>query len=192
MEIPPICSHAQQLSTPCRSGGFGYDHSIWGSMLVPVVADLDPTRSGKPTALPCNLRAEALIKSQLPPDCAVDNSNQSPHKMDSDLYPHRGFMLDTGRKFFPVQAILSLLTVLHQYNFNIFHWHIYDAESFPLQLPADPGLTNVSMAHSHTSDYYTHRDIQNVISHAQNLGILVYPETDMPGHCDIWSVTRQC
>lgn len=95
-------------------------------------------------------------------------------------------MLDTGRKFFPVQAILELLTVLHQYNFNIFHWHIYDAESFPIYWPEGRELTDVSMKHSHTSDYYTASDIQSVVSHAQRLGILVYPETDMPGHSDIW------
>ncbi|KAL5373694.1 hypothetical protein DPSP01_012493 [Paraphaeosphaeria sporulosa] len=108
--------------------------------------------------------------------------------MESDLYPHRGFMLDTGRKFFPVEAILDLLTVLHQYNFNVFHWHIYDAESFPIHWPADRGLTNASQAHSHTSRHYTPGDIQSVISHAQRLGIMVYPETDMPGHSDIWGI----
>jgi hexosaminidase len=110
--------------------------------------------------------------------------------MDSDLYPHRGFMLDTGRKFFPVETILDLLTVLQQYNFNVFHWHIYDAESFPLHWPADRSLTDTSIEHSHTSKYYTSEDIQSVISHAQRLGILVYPETDMPGHSDIWYVIQ--
>ena len=112
--------------------------------------------------------------------------------MDSDLYPHRGFMLDTGRKFFPVQAILDLLVVLHRYNFNIFHWHIYDAESFPLWWPADGCLTKASMEYHHTSNYYTPEDIQSVISLAQSLGILVYPETDMPGHSDIWYVVGSC
>ncbi|KAJ5378026.1 glycoside hydrolase [Penicillium cataractarum] len=111
--------------------------------------------------------------------------------MDSDLYPHRGFMLDTGRKFFPVQAILDLLVVLHQYNFNVFHWHIYDAESFPLWWPADGGLTKASMEYHHTSNSYTPEDIQSVISHAQSLGILVYPETDMPGHSDIWGIWKK-
>jgi hexosaminidase len=106
--------------------------------------------------------------------------------MESDLYPHRGFMLDTGRKFFPVQAILDLLTVLQQNNFNVFHWHICDAESFPIHWPADRGLTNASKEHGHTDSHYSAEDIQRVIAHAQRLGILVYPETDMPGHCDIW------
>jgi|SRR5687767_3138777 hexosaminidase len=109
--------------------------------------------------------------------------------MASDLYPHRGFLLDTGRKFFPVKAILHLLTLLHQYNFNVFHWHIYDAESFPLLWPADGGLTNASIKFSDTHTYYTPSDIKNVVSYAKNLGILVYPETDMPGHSDIWYVT---
>ncbi|KAB8271014.1 glycoside hydrolase superfamily [Aspergillus minisclerotigenes] len=83
-----------------------------------------------------------------------------------ESYPHRGFMLDTGRKFFPVRAILDLLTVLHEHHFNVFHWHIYDAESFPLLWPADGGLTD-------------------------KLGILVYPETDMPGHSDIWGLWKK-
>lgn len=100
-------------------------------------------------------------------------------------------MLDTGRKYFPVVVILDLLTVLSQYNFNIFHWHIYDSESFPLHWPADLGLTNVSTAQSHTNQYYSPEDIRSVIEHAQRLGILVYPETDVPGHSDIWLVHVQ-
>ncbi|KAK0387334.1 hypothetical protein NLU13_5647 [Sarocladium strictum] len=111
--------------------------------------------------------------------------------MASDLYPHRGFMMDTGRKFFPVKAILHLLTLLHQYNFNVFHWHIYDAESFPLLWPADGGLTNASIKFSDTHTYYIPRDIKNVVSYAKNLGISVYPETDMPGHSDIWGYWRK-
>ena len=99
-------------------------------------------------------------------------------------------MLDTGRKFFPVQTIIDLLTVLNKYNFNVFHWHIYDAESFPLHWPIDRGLTDVSIQKSHTTKYYTLLDIQNVIMHAQRLHIHVYPETNMPGHSDIWYVSE--
>ncbi|KAF4434801.1 Beta-hexosaminidase subunit A1 [Fusarium austroafricanum] len=111
--------------------------------------------------------------------------------MGSNLYAHRGFMLDTGRKFFPVKAILHLLTLLHQYNFNVFHWHIYDAESFPLYFPADGGLTNASIKYSQTHTYYTSDDIHSVVSHAESLGIHVYPETDMPGHSDIWGLWKR-
>ncbi|KAG4295305.1 hypothetical protein FPRO06_01889 [Fusarium proliferatum] len=111
--------------------------------------------------------------------------------MASNLYPHRGFMLDTGRKFFPVKAILHLLTLLHQYNFNVFHWHIYDAESFPLLWPGGEGLTNASVKYSQTHTYYTPSDIQSIVSYAENLGIMVYPETDMPGHSDIWGIWKK-
>lgn len=97
-------------------------------------------------------------------------------------------MLDTGRKFFPVEAIVNLLKLLHQYNFNIFHWHIYDAESFPLLWPADGELTKVSEKYSHSLEYYSPEDIGYIVKYARNLGIRVYPETDMPGHCDIWYV----
>ncbi|PVH91957.1 glycoside hydrolase family 20 protein [Periconia macrospinosa] len=109
-----------------------------------------------------------------------------------DLYPHRGFMLDTGRKFFPVEAILSLLTVLHQYNFNVFHWHIYDAESFPVHWPEEGlGLTNVSLRHGCSARCYSPGDIARVVEWGRRLGVLVYPETDVPGHCDIWGLWKK-
>jgi hexosaminidase len=106
--------------------------------------------------------------------------------MDSDLYPHRGFMLDMGRRFFPVQAILELLTVLHEYNLTVFSLAYIRCKKFPSFWPADSGLTKTSMEYHHTSNYYTSEDIQSVFSYAQSVGILVYPETDMPGHSDIW------
>ncbi|KAF4986597.1 hypothetical protein FGRMN_10765 [Fusarium graminum] len=102
-----------------------------------------------------------------------------------------GFMLDTGRKFFPVKAILHLLAILQQYNYNVFHWHIYDAESFPILWPAYQGLTDTSVEYSDTDTYYTFKDIQNVVKYGQSLGINVYPETDMPGHADIFGVWRK-
>ncbi|RGP81364.1 beta-hexosaminidase 2 [Fusarium longipes] len=111
--------------------------------------------------------------------------------MATELYPHRGFMLDTGRKFFPVKVILQMLAMLHQYNFNNFHWHIYDAESFPIMWPENMGLTNASIKYSHTSSYYTFKDIEDVVLYGRNLGINVYPETDIPGHADIFGVWRK-
>ncbi|KAI8939812.1 hypothetical protein NX059_003550 [Plenodomus lindquistii] len=110
--------------------------------------------------------------------------------MSLEMYPHRGFMLDTGRKFFPLQAILELLSVLSRYKYNVFHWHIYDSESFPMWFPADGGLTNVSMAYSHTPRYYTAKDIETVVLQGKRQGITVYPETEMPGHSDIWGLWK--
>jgi len=114
-----------------------------------------------------------------------------PTTMAFDLYPHRGFMLDTGRKFFAVQTILDLLDKLHENNFNVFHWHLHDSQSFPFPFPADLGLTNASIRHSHTREYYSQTDIQNVVAHGKQLGIMVYPETDVPGHSDIWGLWKE-
>lgn len=106
--------------------------------------------------------------------------------MSHNLYAHRGFMLDTGRKYFSVSTIIALLNILHQNNYNIFHWHIIDADCFPVYWPGGIGLTNTSVQQSPCHSYYTQHDIHQIVTHGKTLDITVYPETDMPGHCDIW------
>ena len=47
---------------------------------------------------------------------------------------HRGFMLDTARAFYQIQTIEKLLDSMMISKFNVFHWHITDSESFPLEI----------------------------------------------------------
>ena len=60
---------------------------------------------------------------------------------DYPRYPYRGFMLDTARRYYSVDFILSLLDAMAVAKFNVFHWHIVDDESFPLELKSFPNLT---------------------------------------------------
>lgn len=53
---------------------------------------------------------------------------------DAPRYPYRGLMLDTARRYYSVEVILQILDAMHIAKFNVFHWHLVEDESFPLEL----------------------------------------------------------
>jgi hexosaminidase len=69
------------------------------------------------------------------------------------------------------------------FQFNNFHWHVVDAQSFPLVLP---GFEDLSRKGAYAPDQiYTPKDVSDVISYAAARGISVMPEIDTPGHTQI-------
>ncbi|KAH8556552.1 putative beta-N-acetylhexosaminidase naga [Umbelopsis sp. PMI_123] len=98
---------------------------------------------------------------------------------DSPKYTHRGIMLDTGRNFIPVKAILRQIDALAWAKLNVFHWHIDDAQSWPIHINAHPEMTKDAYS---SKDVYSHADVKKVISYARARGVRVIPEIDMPGH----------
>lgn len=49
-------------------------------------------------------------------------------------------MLDTSRHYYPPKTIKEILDVMASAKFNVFHWHIIDDDSFPLDIPQYPNL----------------------------------------------------
>lgn len=60
--------------------------------------------------------------------------------VDEPVYPHRGFMLDTSRNYFPLSAIKRTIDAMGHSKLNVFHWHATDSHSFPLHLPSAPQM----------------------------------------------------
>uniref|UniRef100_A0A0E0NRP2 Beta-hexosaminidase n=1 Tax=Oryza rufipogon TaxID=4529 RepID=A0A0E0NRP2_ORYRU len=97
---------------------------------------------------------------------------------DRPHFTHRGILLDTARNFYPVRDILHTLRAMAFNKLNVFHWHITDAQSFPIVLPTVPNLAN-SGSYSPTMRY-TENDVRHIVSFAASFGIRVIPEIDMP------------
>lgn len=104
---------------------------------------------------------------------------------DAPRFAHRGLLLDTARSFYSVSSILKLLDTMSWTKLNVFHWHIVDSQSFPLQSDVLPDLAKKG-AYNEAS-VYTKEDVQRIIDFAFERGIRVILEIDTPGHTYIWS-----
>ncbi|KAM3365182.1 hypothetical protein ACQJBY_015126 [Aegilops geniculata] len=104
---------------------------------------------------------------------------------DKPLYQHRGLMLDTGRTYFPVVDILRTIDTMAANKMNVFHWHITDSQSFPIELPSEPMLAEMG---AYGEDMrYTVKDVQRIVEFAMSRGVRVVPEIDAPGHTASWA-----
>ncbi|KAJ1953308.1 Glucosamine-6-phosphate isomerase (Glucosamine-6-phosphate deaminase) (GNPDA) (GlcN6P deaminase), partial [Linderina pennispora] len=99
---------------------------------------------------------------------------------DRPVFRHRGILLDTSRNYFPVKDILRTLDAMSYNKLNVFHWHIVDAQSWPVESKTFPQLT-ANGAYGPNMQY-SYADVQNIIRYAKDRGIRVIPEFDVPGH----------
>lgn len=68
---------------------------------------------------------------------------------DHPAFKHRGFLLDTSRNFFPIEDIKRTIDGLAAAKMNVFHWHVTDSHSFPLESYRVPQLTRYLFSHTH-------------------------------------------
>ncbi len=103
---------------------------------------------------------------------------------DYPRFPWRGLMIDACRHFMPVDVIKRNLDGMAVVKMNAFHWHLSDDQGFRVECKAFPKLTEMG------SDglFYTQEQIKEIIKYADDRGIRVVPEFDLPGHSTSWFV----
>lgn len=128
-----------------------------------------------------------------------DNSLSIPYVKiaDTPRFKYRGMMLDCARHFHPLDRVKRLINHLAHYKFNTFHWHLTDDEGWRLEIKAFPQLTHVGAyrgtgtpiepQYSHLNSvyggYYSQEQVKEIVAYANERGITVIPEIDIPGHC---------
>jgi len=97
---------------------------------------------------------------------------------DVPRFPWRGLMLDVSRHFMPVDVIKRNLDAMAFVKLNVLHWHLSDDQGFRVEVKSLPNL------HERASDgmYYTQDQIRDIVMYADERGIRVVPEFDVPGH----------
>ena len=105
--------------------------------------------------------------------------------IDSPMYVHRGLMLDTGRRFHPVDLVKSMLDAMAMVKLNVLHFHLSDQCRFAVESTRFPALTaNLTGLQS---GHYTQDDVRQIVAYAADRGIRVIPEFDVPGHTGGWA-----
>ncbi|KAL6241400.1 woronin body major protein [Rhinocladiella similis] len=99
--------------------------------------------------------------------------------IDHPNYPYRGAMIDTGRNFISLPKIREQIDGLALSKMNVLHWHMADAQSWPVQMQVYPEMTEGAYS---PRDTYSHNDIRDMVAYARARGVRIIPEIDMPGH----------
>lgn len=104
-------------------------------------------------------------------------------------YGIRGFMLDCGRKYIPMNMLRDYVKIMAYYKMNTFQIHLNDNAfprffnhdwnktyaAFRLECETFPGLTA-------RDGYYTKKDFIDLQLLADSLGVEIIPEIDVPAH----------
>jgi hexosaminidase len=101
---------------------------------------------------------------------------------DAPRFPWRGLLMDVSRHFMPVEVILRNLDAMAAVKLNVLHWHLTDDQGFRIECKTFPRL------HEKGSDgyYYTQEQVKEIIRYAEDRGIRVIPEFDVPAHTGSW------
>ncbi len=115
---------------------------------------------------------------------------------DSPRFAYRGVLIDEARHFFGKDEIKRVLNVMSAYKLNRLHWHISDDQGWRIEIKKYPRLTEVGGWRDGTQigrdrnsndgirygGFYTQDEIREIVAYAENLGITIIPEIDLPGH----------
>lgn len=99
---------------------------------------------------------------------------------DRPVYKHRGFLLDSSRHFIPMADVKRMIDGMAATKMNVFHWHVTDSQSFPLESSRVPQFTRYG-AYS-ANEIYTTEEVRDLINYAKVRGVRVVIEIDAPAH----------
>ncbi|MCP4882319.1 MAG: family 20 glycosylhydrolase [Flavobacteriales bacterium] len=97
---------------------------------------------------------------------------------DEPRFVWRGLMMDVARHFMPIDVVKRNIDAMALVKLNVFHWHLSDDQGFRVETKTLPEL------YQKASDglYYTKSDVKEIVKYANDRGIRVVPEFDVPGH----------
>jgi hexosaminidase len=120
---------------------------------------------------------------------------------DQPAFGWRAYMLDESRHFHGKLIVKNLLDEMARLKLNTFHWHLVDDPAWRMEIKKYPLLTEVSskgdwthmnknitparwdsLYNKRSGQYYTHEEIREIVSYADERGIRIIPEIEVPGH----------
>jgi hexosaminidase len=101
---------------------------------------------------------------------------------DQPRFPWRGLLIDVSRHFIPLDVLKRNVDGMAAVKMNVLHWHLSDDQGFRVESKKFPKLQEMGSE----GMFYTQAEIREFIAYAQDRGIRVVPEFDIPGHSRSW------
>ena len=97
---------------------------------------------------------------------------------DTPRFAWRGLMLDVARHFLTVDTLKRNLDAMELVKMNVLELHLSDAEGFRVESKVYPKLQQLGSS----GEFYTQKEVRELVAYARDRGIRVIPEIEMPGH----------
>jgi len=147
-----------------------------------------------------NLQQWLYYYTDIAPFLFPDQTTYPLECMSIKDYPenaYRGMHLDIVRHYFRQEHISQLLDMMAIYKFNVLHLHLTDDQGWRIEIPSLPKL-QYTAAYRNGSQigpyknqefdtlkyggFLTRNNIKYLVKKATELGIIIIPEIEMPGH----------
>jgi len=102
--------------------------------------------------------------------------------LDWPAFPWRGFMMDVGRTYIPLEELKQEIDLLARFKVNVFHWHLTENEAWRLESKLYPKLNDRASMTRMAGRYYTQEEARELVRYCRERHVLLIPEIDMPGH----------
>lgn len=102
--------------------------------------------------------------------------------LDWPAFSWRGFMMDVGRTYIPLEELKQEIDLLARFKVNVFHWHLTENEAWRLESKLYPKLNDRASMTRMAGRYYTQREARELVQYCKARRVLLIPEVDMPGH----------
>ncbi len=124
---------------------------------------------------------------------------------DTPAFEWRGAMLDCSRHFLSIEFLRKHIDLLSTYKINRLHLHLTDAAGWRMEIKRYPRLTNFAAWRPQASwkawwagnrhyveegtpgaygGYYTQDELRELVAYAEERGITIIPEIEMPAHSE--------
>ncbi len=101
---------------------------------------------------------------------------------DWPAFSWRGYMIDVGRNYMPMDLLKQQIDAMARYKLNIFHFHPTEDIAWRFAISQYPQLTAAETMTRDKGKFYSQKEIKELIQYCKERHITFVPEIDMPGH----------
>lgn len=105
---------------------------------------------------------------------------------DKPRFGYRGLMLDCSRHFWTIDNLKETIDQMVFFKLNTLHMHLTDNNAWRLAMDKYPQLTEKGTYYydypEMSGKYYSKQELKELVKYAQERGVEIIPEIDLPGH----------